>query len=204
MATYAEAIPEAALWSAPLETSLAPDDRQMTAQAHEVAKYKPFIDAAAREFGIPSWLICGLGSRESSWGLLLRPKGAAGTGDFAPRHTRNAFRSGPLPPDGQGFGRGLMQIDFDCQEFARTGNWRDAEANIRQACAVLSQALRSFNRCPKLPVSALQATIAAYNAGVGGVLAALKHGCDVDANTTGKNYSRDVFNRAGWFQRAGW
>jgi hypothetical protein len=109
-----------------------------------------------------------------------------------------------MPPDGLGFGRGLMQIDFDFQEFARTGDWRDPNANIHEGCSILSQAVQFFSKQPNLKVTPLQAGIAAYNAGVGGVLKALKRGLDVDAGTTGKNYSADVLNRAGWFQAAGW
>lgn len=185
-------------------TTLLANDPNMMSQAAEATKYKAFIAAAATDFQLPVCVVCGIGSRESHWGLILKPPGPAGTGDFAPRQSTNQFRTGPMPPDGLGFGRGLMQIDFDFQEFARTGNWQDPEANIREGCNLLSQAVKFFSKQSNLNVTPLRAAIAAYNAGAGGVLSSLKRGLDVDARTTGKNYSADVLNRAGWFQAAGW
>jgi len=185
-------------------TTLVADDPEMMSHAAQATKYKAFIAAAAHDFQLPVCVVCAVGSHESHWGLVLKPPGPAGTGDFAPRRGPNQFRSGPLPGDGLGFGRGLMQIDFDFQEFARTGAWRDPEANIREGCDILSQAVKFFSKQPNLNVTPLRAAIAAYNAGAGGVLSSLKRGLDVDARTTGKNYSADVLNRAGWFQSAGW
>jgi peptidoglycan hydrolase-like protein with peptidoglycan-binding domain len=69
--------------------------------------YRAFIDEAATEFGFPPAVIGGIGSRESQWGLDLKPAGPTGTGDFTPRRFPTRFRTGPLPPAG-GFGRGLM------------------------------------------------------------------------------------------------
>jgi len=46
--------------------------------------------------------------------------------------------------------------------------------------------------------------LAAYNGGLTNTLNALRTGLDVDANTTGKNYSKDVLDRAAWFQLHGW
>jgi hypothetical protein len=176
----------------------------MLAQAAEAAKYRGFITAAAAQFGIPVCVVCGIGSRESHWGLALSPRGPAGTGDKAPRHPKPPLRTGPMPPDGQGYGRGLMQIDFDSQPFAQTGNWKDAQANIHQGCLILSQSIHFFASKPALSVSPLRAGIAAYNRGPGGILADLQKGLDVDANTAHADYSKDVLNRAGWFQAAGW
>jgi hypothetical protein len=109
-----------------------------------------------------------------------------------------------MPPDGRGFGRGLMQIDFDAQEFARTGNWADPAANIDMGCQILNQSIHFFARQDGLNVSALRAGIAGYNRGPGLILKDLRAGLDVDANTAHHNYSADVLNLAGWFQAAGW
>jgi hypothetical protein len=46
--------------------------------------------------------------------------------------------------------------------------------------------------------------VAAYNCGATATLNAIQAGLDVDAKTTGKDYSKDVLNRAGWFQLQGW
>jgi hypothetical protein len=169
-------------------------------------KYRSFIDDAATQFGFQPSVVCGIGSRESQWGLDLRPAGAgpAGTGDFTPRRFPTRFRTGSLPPQG-GFGRGLMQIDFDAFEFAHTGNWKDPAANIRFGCQVLAESREFIQRKAHLEGRALlQAAIAAYNVGPGNALRALRDGHDIDFFTTGRDYSKDVLNRAGFFQLTGW
>ena len=110
-----------------------------------------------------------------------------------------------MPPDGAGFGRGLMQIDFDAQEFARTGSWQDPEQNILIGCKILAGFRDLIQRRTSLAgPSLLQAAIASYNSGPGNVLRAVQDGKDVDFFTAGRDYSRDVLNRAGWFQLKGW
>jgi hypothetical protein len=185
-------------------TNLDRNDANMLAQQQQAQQYRSIILSASKQFNIPTSVICGIGSRESHWGLVLKPQGAAGTGDFGRRSPRGA-RSTPLPPDGGGFGRGLLQIDYDWHEFARTGNWRAPQANIFYGCQVLSQG-RDFlqQRISLAPADLLQASIAAYNCGATATLGALQAGLDVDAKTTGADYSHDVLNRAGWFQLYGW
>ena len=97
-------------------TTFPANDPSLVAQLNEATKYKGFIDDASAQSGFQPSLVGGIGSRESQWGLGLRPPGSAGMGDFARRRFPTQFRSGPLPPDGGGFGRGLMQIDFDARE----------------------------------------------------------------------------------------
>jgi soluble lytic murein transglycosylase-like protein len=176
----------------------------MLAQAAEAKKYEQFIRASAARFGLPVCVVCGIGSRESHWGLLLKPKGPAGTGDATARAPRPPLRTGPMPPDGQGYGRGLMQIDFDAQPFAQTGKWQDPAANIDMGCQILNQSIHFFSHQVGLKFSALQAGIAGYNRGPGLILRDLQAGLDVDAKTAHANYSKDVLDRAGWFQAAGW
>jgi hypothetical protein len=168
--------------------------------------YKAFIDDAAKQFGFQPSVIGGIGSRESQWGLDLKPTeaGPAGTGDFAPRRFPTRFRTGPLPPEG-GFGRGLMQIDFDAFEFARTGNWKDPAANIRFGCQVLAESQDFLQRKTDLKGRVLlRAAIAGYNAGPGNALRAVRDGHDIDFFTTGRDYSKDVLDRSGFFQLNGW
>jgi hypothetical protein len=50
----------------------------------------------------------------------------------------------------------------------------------------------------------LRGALAAYNCGTGNVLHALRQGFDLDFYTSGRDYSRDVLNRAGFFQAHGW
>lgn len=173
-------------------------------ELQEAAQYKAMVDQAAVQFGLQMALIGGMVSRESRWGLALDPRGPSGTADRIPRGPNPSLRTGSLPPDG-GFGRGLMQIDFDAFPFARTGNWRDPGENIVFGCKVLSeyrQFLQSKTHLEARPL--LQATVAAYNCGPGRVMTALQKQMDVDFYTAGRNYSRDVLNRTGWFQLQGW
>ncbi|MEK6707830.1 MAG: peptidoglycan-binding protein [Pseudomonadota bacterium] len=175
--------------------------RQLDAATH----YLAFIKQGAQQYGIDAPVLGGLGSRESRWGLALQLAGAGGTGDFAERGFPARFRQGALPPDGGGFGRGLMQIDFDAHEFARTGNWQDPQQNILYGCKVLSDCLSFFQRKQNLQGKPLlRAALAAYNCGPGNVLKAIRNGLDVDFYTAHRDYSKDVLNRAGFFQLNGW
>jgi hypothetical protein len=145
--------------------------------------YEPMIRAAALEFELQPSLLAGVGSRESFWGLILNPPGPAGTGD-------------------SGHGRGLMQIDDGAfPEWIASGQWRDPAANIRFGAKVLAGNRRFFEE--KIAGAGhllISAAVASYNAGPGNVLASIRAGRDVDARTTGGDYSYDVLDRAGWFQ----
>ena len=162
-------------------------------EINEALQYSQDIEEASQKQGIPAEYICGVGSRESLWGLALRPKGPAGTGDWAPRN-------GCMPPDGLGWGRGLMQIDYASHPFAQTGDWRDPAANIAYGGDILGQNYDYFRRARYPGVDPLRAAIAAYNCGVGNVEHAIQAGEDVDARTTGRNYSQDVLRRAAAFK----
>ena len=48
-----------------------------------------------------------------------------------------------MPPDGFGWGRGLLQADYR-QEFAQVGKWRDPQANIMYGCEELAGNLDYF------------------------------------------------------------
>jgi hypothetical protein len=98
-----------------------------------------------------------------------------------------------------------MQIDYDAQEFARTGRWKDPAESIRAGGSILTSYRDLMQRKTSLAGAALlQAALASYNCGPGNVLRALQDGRDVDFYTAGRDYSRDVLNRAGWFQLHGW
>ncbi len=186
-------------------TTLPADSPAMLAQLAAAEAYRDPIVAAARKYEVPICVVGGMASRECAWGLQLRPHGPAGTGDFTPRRFPTRYRTGPLPPDGGGFGRGLMQIDFDSHPFARTGPWRDASANVTQGVLILVNCRDLLRRKTVLTEEALlRASIAAYNCGAGNVLHALRDGRDVDFYTSGRDYSSDVLNRAGWFGGHGW
>jgi hypothetical protein len=186
-------------------TTISGSNPAMRADFTEALKFKVLINAAAQKIGVDPVVVGGIGSRESRWGLINRPPGPAGTGDFGPRKFPTAFRIAALPPDGGGYGRGLMQIDFDAFPFARGGNWQDPNANINTGCSVLKSNLDLLGRKTSLSGrNLLQAAIAAYNCGAGNVLSAINGSHDLDFFTTGRDYSKDVLNRAGFFQNAGW
>lgn len=188
-----------------LSTTLDKDNATMLNQLQEANKYRGAIENAARRYDFQPAIICGIGSRESHWGLALRPPGPAGRGDFSKRPARGNRKTAE-PPDGPGYGRGLMQIDYDWHEFARTGNWQSPTENILYGCKVLDDARRFFEQqnVSLSDIDRLRAMIAAYNCGATATLQAIRAGADMDANTTGKDYSADVLNRGGWFQLQGW
>lgn len=170
-----------------------------TGHLNESDQYREYIARASEISGYAVPIVWAIGSRESGWGLALRPQGPGGTGDFAPR-------SGGKPHDGGGYGRGLMQIDYKSHEFARTGPWSNPRENILYAASVMLDNIRwQVKNWPALSkTQALRASIAAYNCGPGNVSRALKSGRDIDYFTSHRDYSADVLNRAGWFQRHGW
>ena len=50
----------------------------------------------------------------------------------------------------------------------------------------------------------LRAMLAAHNCGLDNVLRAARHGLDLDFYTAGRDYARDILNRAGFFEAHGW
>lgn len=184
------------------------DDQSLLKQLAEAKKYKRFILDATDKYNLLSSVIVGIGSRESQWGLTLKPKGPEGTGDFTER-------KGILPPDGLGWGRGLLQIDYHWHEFAQSGNWQDPKENIFYGCKLLSENIRNIRRRALNatgesvikgfdPADTLRAAIASYNCGILAVFTAIRNGQDIDHYTTHQNYSFDVINRSEWFKNYGW
>ncbi len=184
-------------------TTLERNNMTMLQQLESANRYRGIIEECARKSQLAPAIICGIGSRESQWGLALRPANPGGRGDFAKRPPRGN-RTTPEPPDGPGYGRGLMQIDYDWHEFARTGNWQEPRANLLYAAEVLNQARTFFQRQGLAANTMTPAIIAAYNSGATATFGCIQAGQDVDCKTTGRDYSRDVLNRAGWFQLHGW
>ena len=181
------------------------DDPELSEELVAAARYGALIEAAAAQAGLLPAVVAGFGSRQSRWGLSLKPRSAEGTVDLAPRPFIRPWRDTPLPPDGLGFGRGLLRIDYDAQAFARSGDWRDPGANIAQGCLMLTEARTVLRRRTVLHGRALlRGALAAVNCGIDNVLHAIRHGLDLDFYTSGRDYSRDVLHRAGFFQAHGW
>ncbi|MFL6211001.1 MAG: TIR domain-containing protein [Pyrinomonadaceae bacterium] len=182
------------------------DEAALLIQLQEAKKYKSIVEEVARRYGFRPSVIAGMISRESGWGLDLKPIGPAGTGDFQ--------GSGRLPPDGGGFQRGLMAFDYRRDEFARTGNWKEPGANIEHGCTLLQTSLNALRDSGKISDEELllRAALASFNLGgnyptagdVEGVLKSISEGKDVDVRTSHNDYSKDILSRASWFQSHGW
>ena len=174
----------------------------------ESTKYRSIIDKVAAGSGIDPAIIWGIGSRETGWGTssLLKPSGPTGTGDWSKRPNNRYAGEDGLPADKLGWGRGLMQIDYAWHEFARSGNWRDAEANIRYGIqTVFAGKLMYLKKLyPGLSDDALtKAAISAYNCGEGIVAKAIRDGFDTDKFTAHGNYAGDVIARGNWWRDGG-
>jgi hypothetical protein len=177
--------------------------KELARDMQEAKKYLSAIAEAAAKYDVPRSLICAIGSRESNWGQGsdMKPKGPAGTGDWAPRNP--AKWKYAMPPDGLGWGRGLMPVDYAESDFGKTGNWMDPLANILFGTNELATNIKYFTAHPHAGIDPVRAAVAAYNCGQGNVTKAIDDGFDVDIYTTGHDYSRDVLGRAAWFKANG-
>ena len=136
-----------------------------------------------------TWVMMGIISRESRFGLLLDREGK---GDH-------------------GHGHGWFQIDDRShREFCASGKWKSLTDSIQYAMGILVWTYKTladqfdlFTDYREL----FQGTVAGYNCGPGtrygtkGVLGALHVGKDLDYNTTGRNYSQYVLQMAEFFGR---
>ena len=86
----------------------------------------------------------------------------------------------------RGFGYGVCQLDIRYHaDFLNNNNWKSSYVSCKYAIKLIKSNMRAFG-------GKIQPAIAAYNCGVGGVRKAAHY----DGRTTGKNYARDVLNRA--------
>uniref|UniRef100_A0A3B3U1L6 Lysozyme g n=1 Tax=Poecilia latipinna TaxID=48699 RepID=A0A3B3U1L6_9TELE len=139
-------------------------------------KYKSKINSVGSQCGIDPALIAAIISRESRAGNALDD----GWGDHG-----NAW--------------GLMQVDIRYHQ--KEGDW-DSEEHLRQATGILVHFIKRIqNKFPNWSrEQQLKGGIAAYNMGDGNV-----HSYEnLDAITTGKDYSNDVVARAKWYKRYGY
>ena len=153
------------------------------------ARTRPYSAAilnVVREQSISPFLIVAFMERESRSGEALTPRGPGGKGDA-------------------GHGHGLMQIDDrSFGPWIAANPWWDPRVNITKGARVLRDKVRFFLLSPRDPADprpldafrARRAGIAAYNAGEGNVIAALRRGESPDAPTHSGSYSEDVLRRA--------
>jgi len=145
-------------------------------------KTRDLIVSIAQSFELDPSVVAAVISRESGGGRLLG--------------------RGGCPPDtgDGGHGRGLMQIDDRWHaDFLEIGDfWRNPAANIAYGCWLLKKNLLAVDA--KMPGMSekdrLRIALAGYNCGLSRAMSAAKKGNDIDAFTTGLNYSSDVLKRA--------
>lgn len=139
--------------------SLAQEGAFAAALPSSVRPYAGLILNAANTYGVSPWTLAGIMYRESGGGSALKPKGPGGTGDWTPRRADNSYfkYANPatgLPPDGLGWGRGLMQHDYGAQNaWVTTHDWADASTNILHAAEILSANKAFFQRSPGAPIT---------------------------------------------------
>lgn len=168
-------------------TTYAMNTPALVAELQQAMPYRNIILYYANQVKIPSAVILGIGSRESRWGLALTPRGPAGTGDH-------------------GNGHGLLQVDIRYHPaHIASGDWKDPVKHLAYGITYLRNCMDTFTkRTGMTGLTALQGAVAGYNCGAGNSSRAWSAGLDIDYYTTGRDYSRNVFSRAGWFQLNGW
>uniref|UniRef100_UPI0037E78039 lysozyme g-like n=1 Tax=Semicossyphus pulcher TaxID=241346 RepID=UPI0037E78039 len=149
--------------------------------ADRMEKYRSKINSVGARYGIAPALIAAIISRESRAGNAIKNTGGWGDGG-------NAF--------------GLMQVDVNPRGGGHTaqGTW-DSEEHLSQATGILVHFIgRISTKFPSWSTEQkLKGGIAAYNMGDGNV-----HSYEnVDASTTGRDYSNDVVARAQWYRNQG-
>jgi hypothetical protein len=152
---------------------------ELTAKGFDYAKDKAFqlalptnvgrwttqILNSAQKYNVSPWALAAIMYNESRGGDALTPKGdSGGTGDFTPRTESSSYfkYANPatgLPPDGLGWGRGLMQVDYGVHIdwFKAGANWRDPQVNIDKAAEILAEKIRYFTATPSVKAVAVEA-----------------------------------------------
>jgi hypothetical protein len=124
-----------------------------------IGQWSSQIITAANKYRVDPWVLAGIMQNESLGGSALKPPGPAGTGDFIPRQSGNLYfkYANPatgMPPDGLGWGRGLMQVDYGAHNaWVIANNWRDPQVNISKGAEILRWNLDYFASQPGAAVA---------------------------------------------------
>lgn len=179
-----------------------------------LAQWELHVTAASQAHAVPEGLIYAVIERESGGGVAPGMRELCGDwtarvgrwlqapntllvqnlpdGWRPPRDSAGNVLPPPysIPVDRLGWGRGLMQHDF---ESALDFDWTDPAINIDRGAKLLAHLLHDeFPRNQR-------AALAAYNCGPGNVRKALLLERDEDHFTTGRNYGADVLARKNRF-----
>jgi hypothetical protein len=130
----------------------------------KILAFKALVPSAARQYvddivaisaqkGVDPLITYALGNRESQWGAALTPPGPGGTGDFAARNwtidTEGKLgekgKLYPMPPDGRGWGRGLLQLDWwYYRDWMLANDWTNPRIMIAKGLDELKQHVAFF------------------------------------------------------------
>lgn len=150
---------------------------------HGQVWYNGFL-RSAKDYALPIGILLGVASRETNIQNII--------GD-------------------SGHGYGIMQIDVRYhQSFVSSGVWKNPNASIAKGAQVLSDFRSQITRfngkkykglvIPRITGQDLtRCSVACYNAGFDAVVQFVEHG-NPDLATTGKDYSKDVLERAEVFE----
>lgn len=172
-----------------------------------VSNYAEELTRAADAYGVSRYILAAIMWRESNGGATLKPQGPSGTGDFTPRSTAGRYApymgANGLPSDGQGWGRGLMQIDYGAHNAWVISNpWWEPQVNINKAAEIYVAGRNQLSAAGITEPQLTPAALAAYNAGPAAVLKSLQAGQDPSASTTGGDYASWILSRVGEWQSA--
>jgi Transglycosylase SLT domain len=153
------------------------EEASRTMAGTDLTRVRPLIakfDLAGEKTNLPPALLAAIASRESRCGNVLDQDGFG--------NEENAF--------------GIMQVDKRFHSLLGLPDPRSQE-HIDQAAGILSEAFEQAQErfTDQPPARQLQAAVAAYNCG----MAKVQSPAIADENTTGKDYSNDVWVRAQFY-----
>jgi hypothetical protein len=186
----------------------------------------PVVEQLSQKHGFSKYLLLGILNAESRYGLALKPKGPAGSGDFIARQAtaeRDArMAKSPLPgvekkqvpgikargidhpvmawvPTTNGWGCGLFQLDYESHfDFCKSGDWVDPFKAGEYAITKILKPNRIFlaKKHGLTGVALEHAMVASYNAGAGRVSKFLTDKKNIDSCTFHPGYIAKICGEA--------
>lgn len=139
--------------------------------------------------GEDPYVLAAIGLRESRFGFAA---------PYWPKGTPDGWGDGSTESEpSKGYGYGYFQIDRRFhRDFLNRQDRSDPSQQAKYACSILRDNRAWFKRNPSIPTGDAERlqrmVVAAYNCGCGNVRKCVSEGLDIDARTTGKDYSRWV------------
>ena len=156
---------------------------------HLIIPHRRLIGDVCDITGEDPYVLTAIAMRESRFGYA---------GPYWPKGTADGWGDGSTEEEPtKGFGYGYFQIDKRYHRgFVNRVDRSDPHQQGLYACSILRDNRAWFKRNPFIRTDDAdkleRMVIASYNCGCAGVRRALVEGKDVDANTTGRDYSRWV------------